>query len=338
MLFSPRARRSFMASPRFFLGVDGGGTKTECAVVDEEGILRGASLAGPTGYHNVGMETAMANLRRAVGGACAEAGIKPSEVAAASLCLACVDSQLDFQLLRRRVEWAAGQVSLDDDSTAALAGAFAGKPGIVAVSGTGSVVRGVDSKGNRVRLGGWGYLTGDVGSSFDIGRRALLDVTGGADLGAADRALKKALAEALGEAGPREMMSALYNLPDPVNKVASLSAVVSNLALEGNEGAQKLLREAGRGLAELVLAAAEKLDGSRKFRVSFVGTTFNSPYMMSGFKEGLDQGRRGLELKPPVLRPVMGAVLLATQNDGMTPTKKLIESLRSSDAKLRAPA
>ena len=77
----------------------------------------------------------------------------------------------------------AAHIAVTNDADIALLGAHGGGPGMIAISGTGSIVLGRNLAGARQRVGGWGWLLADEGSAFAIGRNGLR-----AALAAADRA------------------------------------------------------------------------------------------------------------------------------------------------------
>jgi len=316
---------------KFYVGVDGGGTKTECVVTDDSGRLVGMSVAGPSGYHNVGVSTAISNLRTGVNAALSEAHLSSNEVSGAFLGLSCVDSRRDASELRSKVVWVAREVMLEDDSTAALAGAFAGGPGIVALSGTGSVVRGINERNQKVRVGGWGYLIGDDGSAFDIGRQALARIASATDSATDDTLLSRALLNDYGVHEPEELVRAVNMQEDPASRIASLAPLVSQTASDGDAVSLEILEEAGTKLARLVITAARRLKMYGKpYEVSRVGSVFESRFVSSAFDKELGTKWSSSIATTPVLRPSMGAVLLAMRADRASFSPGLLASLKEA--------
>ena len=152
---------------RHFLGVDGGGTKTQAVIIDECGRVLGAGLGGPANYDAVGVEVAQSNIAQAVEAARQAAGIADYPFASAYLGLAGVVCARDCEIVHgiaRRLNLAA-IVGVDHDCRIALAGGLSGRPGIVLISGTGSSCFGMNALGDQWRAGGWGYLISDEGRS-----------------------------------------------------------------------------------------------------------------------------------------------------------------------------
>ena len=162
---------------RYVLGIDGGGTKTQAAIVDETGHVRGVGLGGPSNYDDIGANRARANIAQAVTAACAPAGCEPAPFAAAFLGLAGIVSPAD----RAVVQGIAAdlrlapldRVGVDHDCRIALAGGLSGRPGIVLIAGTGSSCYGRNAAGGDWRAGGWGSQIGDEGSGYWLGLHAL---------------------------------------------------------------------------------------------------------------------------------------------------------------------
>jgi N-acetylglucosamine kinase-like BadF-type ATPase len=75
--------------------------------------------------------------------------------------------------LRRRLRRVAGRVEVISDAEGALLGALGGRPGLLVLAGTGSIVLGRDHRGRLARAGGLGPLLGDEGSAFWLGREWL---------------------------------------------------------------------------------------------------------------------------------------------------------------------
>jgi N-acetylglucosamine kinase-like BadF-type ATPase len=154
----------------------------------------------------------------------------------------------------------ASQVLLTPDWTTAHLGALGGGPGVVISAGTGAVALGVDSSGRTARVDGFGYLFGDAGSAFAIGRRALelalRDLDGrlsAPGLAAAARA----------RFGPDLHAAAwgLYASPTLVDVVARFAPDVIELAHAGDAPAGEIIQRAAEDLASSAAAAAAPFDG-----------------------------------------------------------------------------
>lgn len=132
----------------FWLGVDGGGTNSRAAIVDEAGIVRGEGRSDAANLLRVGLESAVFHIHQAVSEACREAGIEVSQIAAACIGLAGV-SQPDYhrQMLDAlKTALPIPAIQLETDARVALAGATDNQPGVVIIAGTGSIACGINSR------------------------------------------------------------------------------------------------------------------------------------------------------------------------------------------------
>jgi glucosamine kinase len=154
----------------FFLGIDGGGSKTECMVGDETSVL-GWATAASTKVARVGEEAAAAALQEVVTRACAAANLAASGIERSCIGAAGA-SQADYAGFLRRLlrELLGGEIEVVGDTEVAHHAAFDGGPGVVVISGTGSIAWGRNPQGETARAGGLAPAGGDPGSGEWIGR------------------------------------------------------------------------------------------------------------------------------------------------------------------------
>jgi glucosamine kinase len=161
----------------YYLGIDGGGTKTLCAVGDESKLLATAT-AGPSNVLRVGESQARESLHQSVRQACAAAGITPAQVTNTCIGAAGAARPEVAEIVRRILAEilpsaaAPSTVNVVGDMQIALEAAFGAGPGVLVIAGTGSIAYGRDLKGNTARAGGWGFAISDEGSAHWIGRAA----------------------------------------------------------------------------------------------------------------------------------------------------------------------
>lgn len=152
-------------------GVDGGGSKTLAVVVDAQGQERGRGLANSANYNTVGLEQAISNIRGAIEQAALAAGCS-LPLRAVWLGLAGVDRVRDHALFSPRLQSLAATIHLTNDAELVLS-ALDHAVGVALIAGTGSIALGRGARGKVTRAGGWGYILGDEGSGYEIGRRSL---------------------------------------------------------------------------------------------------------------------------------------------------------------------
>ena len=154
------------------LGIDAGGTKTVAVLADAGGRVVAEARAGGANLQAHGeleVEKVLHGVIDHVTSALTEAP------AAVCLGLAGVDREGDDLIIRavmRRLGFKARTLIVNDALIALVAGAGTG-PGLVLISGTGSIAYGVSARGVAARAGGWGAALGDEGSGYWVGHRAL---------------------------------------------------------------------------------------------------------------------------------------------------------------------
>lgn len=156
---------------RFFLGIDGGGTKTEFALADEDGHVLKSLLLGTSNPSDIGITAALEVLRSGISEVCAHTP-KSSIALFAGLAGGSTEG-ISEQIGQFLNSFGFARVSHGSDAKSAVAAGLGKRDGIVVIMGTGSVAF-AQCGGIQTRIGGYGYLLGDEGSGFSFGRDALL--------------------------------------------------------------------------------------------------------------------------------------------------------------------
>src|SRR5437763_608728 len=162
----------------YYLGVDGGASKTAALVTDDAGHALGDGMAGPSNHLRVGIETAARNIERAVNKALVTADVASREIIWTYCGIAGSDHPAHRQEVvdSLSVFFPRGNFTVDNDARIALTGAIGFGPGVVVIAGTGSVAVGRNAGGEEARAGGWGPIVGDEGSGYAIARAGLAAV------------------------------------------------------------------------------------------------------------------------------------------------------------------
>ncbi|MBP6820762.1 MAG: hypothetical protein KA368_04430 [Acidobacteria bacterium] len=304
----------------FWLGVDGGGTNSRAAIVDEAGIVRGEGRSDAANLLRVGLESAVFHIHQAVSEACREAGIEVSQIAAACIGLAGV-SQPDYhrQMLDAlKTALPIPAIQLETDARVALAGATDNQPGVVIIAGTGSIACGINSRGRFARAGGWGPIMGDEGSGNYIGRRALEAVMMSYDFRGEATSMTAPVLRHFGVSSPPELTTVIYDSSPKEKgevqaKIAQLSRIAVQAAEQGDEVAIGILRDAASELAKTAIAVIDQLRmESDTFRVAYVGGVFEAgELILKPLREEIQKLAPKAEVAPPLDPPVIGAAKMA---------------------------
>lgn len=302
-------------SEKYFVGVDGGGTKTRAIVTNESGQLLGEGQGGAANPHRVGWKDAVANIADAVRQALRQARLSEAQIAAAGFGIAGVSHPIHYHTMQDALERALDieHMELVTDAKAALTGALDGKPGVIVIAGTGSIALGVNAAGEEARSGGYGPTFSDEGSAYDISRRALKAIAAACEGRAPETRLSERFFRELGIASATDLPSVIYTEDARPAKIAALAEVVAEVAQAGDEVARQILAEAGAELGQLAVSVIQRLglEGER-FRVAFVGSVFNAgDSLFEPFRRAILAVAPRAEISEPVHPPTMGAVKLA---------------------------
>ena len=297
----------------YYLGIDGGGTKTTCAVGDETRLLATAT-AGPSNIVRVGEARARESLQQCVRQACSAAGISPTQVAHTCVGAAGAARPELAAIVREIVgEIISTTVDVVGDIQTALDAAFDMGPGVIVNAGTGSIAYGRDRQGRTLRAGGWGFAIGDEGSAHWIGRSAV-----SAALRASEREsfeggvppLAMDLFKAWGVATLSDLARAANSIPPP-----DFAALFPAVAASSDELARQALRQAGRELAKLAAVVTRRLfpaDGDAVVPVAMTGGVFrHATIVREVFYNELRRLDVRVQVNPYVVDPVDGALRMA---------------------------
>jgi N-acetylglucosamine kinase-like BadF-type ATPase len=249
----------FMAD--YFIGVDGGGTKTLGVLIDASSARLAEVRMESTNLHAVGPALAQQRLLALIDALLAQAGVAPQELAAIGLGMSGVGRPSDRAQVTgwMQARFPAAACFVDNDAVTALAAATGGDLfGIVVISGTGMIVFGVDRQGRRQRAGGWGPLIGEPGGGFSLGAAALNAVAEAADAIGPPTLLTAALLEHLGLAEPSDLVGWAY-ADVSWARFASLAPLVVQCAQAGDAVSAAILDRAAAALAQRVVAVMKGL-------------------------------------------------------------------------------
>jgi len=306
---------------RLVLGIDGGGTRTRAALVDERGEVLGQGQGGPANVSRAGAERVRASLSEAA----AAAGARPGSLSALHLGLAGAGSararDTALEIARALGLAPPERVAVDTDLSVALEGALGGAPGIVLVAGTGSACLGRGADGTLRRAGGWGRAVDDAGSAADLGRRALAAVARAIDGRGPSTALRAAL---VARAGGADQGGADAD-------TARLAPLVTRAAGRGDAVARAIVARAADELARLVEAVARALDwGAGELPVATIGGVARDATFAPALRAAVARRVPRARVLEPRTSPERGAALFALRSIGVETGAELVGRLADS--------
>lgn len=260
----------------YFLGIDGGGTKTVCVLMDRTANVLGRGEAGASNYQSVGLESAGLSIYNAIAEALKSCDGGLNEIEGICLGLAGAGRPEDVKVLQGllrglqekeelAIVWKIKESStiICNDCEIALAGGVGEPVGVVAIAGTGAICYGRNRKGLIKRASGWGYILGDEGGGYDIAIRGLKAAVRSFDGREKPTVLTDKLIEKLDLKSVESLIEVVYRRGWGVREIAGLAVVVGEAAAEGDLVANEIINEV---VEELVLGV--KVVGEELFLVS----------------------------------------------------------------------
>lgn len=307
---------------RSFLGVDGGGTKTDFLLIRENGQLLASHRGGSAYYLETGVDALQSMLTAGI-----DATLKQGGVAAADLTFAFIGLPAhgeDSALLPRLDAIAAdilpkAKFRCGNDMVCGWAGALGGCDGINIVAGTGSIAYG-EFESRKARSGGWGELFSDEGSAYWMAREALTLFSRMSDGRAPRGPLYQLIRDRFQLKADLDLCAVVYGPPlMSRSKLASLAPLVAEAARAGDSAAARLFEQAALHLADIVHAVHDQLQIPPETRipVSYSGGMFKlTDLVQSLFETAVNASDRRYEFSAPRLPPVAGAALYAARIAG----------------------
>ena len=308
----------------YILGLDGGGTKTDMALCDESGCVISRAIGGAASLTGQTQEAAFGHIEETMCRVTAPIGGEQAEIAAFFAGISggglAVNREKFRALFARLLPNARVRENASDAVNALSAGIGRGD-GVIAIAGTGSSVF-ARAKGEMRQVGGWGYLLGDEGSGFDLGRRALTAALRGLD-GRGEATCLRAMCEEKAGCTLRELIVRLYT-QDSKRVIASYAPLLLEAAERGDSAA---LAELSRSTGEMAHAIATAAAYCEKKRVVMGGSVWKSKIYRESVERALGEG---YEMIAPSLPPVYGSIVEAAGLAGLEVTQAFKDNFRET--------
>ncbi len=309
----------------FYLGVDGGQSSTVALIGDENGVVVGYGVGGPSNHVQGpgGREKLRNAVIASVGAAWSNSPYGEPGKAWPHFESAFFGMTGGGQDKREIIGELIQSTHLDvsHDAITALVGATEGNPGIIVIAGTGSIAFGINARGQTARAGGWGYVFGDEGAAFGLARDALraalrFEEGWGPATELRDRIIRFSEASDLNDA-----LHKWYTVDFPRPRVASFSKEIDEAAVAGDRVAREILRRGSAQLVQLVEHVRPRIfSHDQTVLVSYTGGVWKSKIVRNRFKKLLES-QGNYRVIQPVLGPAAGALLAAYRNAGIPEIK-----------------
>jgi len=318
----------------YVIGVDGGGSKTELALIDLEGNLVGMEKVGSTNYQAVGGEQLRDELLEGFSALANVTNVDIDRVNHIFLGLAGAGRQKDQEEIKALFDDTvfAGKMTVDSDAIVALAGAFGTNPGIILIAGTGAICFGSNQDGKIVRSGGWGYLLGDEGSGYYIGREAVVASLKDFDGRGEKTSLKENLMQRFELDSIDKIIPLIYQNEIDRVAIANIAPLVFELAKQGDLISEDIIRKTGHEMGLLAKSVANQLGFSGdEINVALVGSIFKQKDMLvSQISKELFELSWNVTMVDPRFQPAFGAALLGLKKQNVNIDETLLSNLEMS--------
>lgn len=277
------------------IGLDIGGTKTQGLLL-VDGVPAGEAASGSANVQNVSPADAAASLAEIFAALGAD---RVDRVIAGS---GGIDTEDDAAALRALIAPHVPGAAVDVIHDTRLILAAGETPaGIALIAGTGSVAWGIGPGGEEARCGGWGYLLGDEGSAYWVGREAVRHTLRRFNLRERPDDLSTALLASCSVTDPEQLISRFHDTGTGRRYWASKASVVFEAAAQGSAAASEIIAAASRHLAGLAADTARLLEVAGPVVVGG-GLGMNQPLLQQQLRQDLERagltGVRFLEQDP----------------------------------------
>lgn len=307
---------------QYFLGIDGGGTKTAFVLIDRAGGER-ARYEGGSSYHvQIGVESLHDLLHTGVHAVLDQAGATTDDVRFAFFGLPAhgEDSQIQPVLdLIPEAVLGHHRYACGNDMICGWAGSLGGEDGVNIVAGTGSIGYG-ERQGLSARGGGWGEVFSDEGSAYWIAAQGLNVFSRMSDGRLPRGPLHALFVREFALKSDLDICAQVYSRNGPQrDQIAAMSRLVAQAAVEGDTAARKVFTDAGRELAAIVEAIRLQLHypAGEPVNLSYSGGVFRSgELILAPFRERLAAFSPDYRIVAPRLSPAIGAAIYAARLSG----------------------
>lgn len=326
-----------------FIAIDGGGTKTDAVLFNADGSVFAVEIGGPLNL-NLLRDTQLKReflkilnrFRRKLGGEIPTLNMVFAGLAGGYN----LEARIRAENVLKSLLFANTKLVVSHDAVNSLWCGTDGKSGIAVIAGTGSIIFGMNSASEEIRLGGWGHLISDDGSGYDIGRLALKAIMDSYDGIGADTALTAIILNSVGILSPPGIIPLAYREGKPF--IASLSRCVLEAYQQKDKVAETILNNVCSKLTTMLnvgISRASKTGGwDVPYRVVLTGGLWNSDVFTSIFRRKIEDKCLDVKLIIPDLPPVYGAACYLMHLNGLKTGDEFGRTFFSSYIKKRKEA
>lgn len=299
-------------SDLFFIGVDGGGTHSKAVLMDENFLIIRRACGDCLNYYSIDESVAKRHFRELICQLIPDNDL--CKVRGVFIGMSALDHE---ETPERTMEFTQGlfsnaDVVMDSDLYVALMGYTLGKPGIMAVSGTGAMAIALDSQSQIHVSGGYGHLLGDQGSAYTIAMDAIRACLLAFDGIEPPTLMQSRLISHFELTNHREIIDKVYSSTNPKKLLSSFSVEVSAAAVQGDQRAAEILKQNGHSLAAMACALIRQAKLEHIGRIGIYGSVLlNDAIVRDSFKQYMQASNPHIIIEVPKNPPEVGAAIAA---------------------------
>ncbi len=300
---------------KYFIGLDGGGTKTTCVLTDYNLKPLYTCSGGPSNFLIFGTQKVSSTVLSLILETLNHTKISPEEVesiligtAGAGRADHALKLKNDFISYAKKEGYVFNSFDVRSDARIALEGAFSGKPGCLLIAGTGSVIMAKDKFNNIHRAGGFGRVIGDEGSGYSLGRKGLISVAKELDGRGEKTKLTEMLKRDFGITSAPSLITEVYSNNFDI---ASFAPKVIEAAEKSDELSKKILEDESDELI-LHVKSMIKIIGEEKTKLCLSGGIISvKNYYSDLFRAKLEKFLPSVSIVEAENSPAVGAAIMA---------------------------
>lgn len=318
----------------FYIGVDGGGTKTAFSLIDKNGLEVASVEKETCHFAQVGISGFRSVLKDGTEELLSKVNLSLDDIAYLFFGIPGYGEipEKDVEMSYTLDELFPGKnFTCGNDVESSWAGSLACKPGISIVAGTGAIAYGKNSHDNTARCSGWGDFCGDEGSAYWIAKKGIEVFTKQADYRYERGALYDVFSSKLGLQKSFDLLDLVTIKYDQSRtKVAQLSRLVYEAAVLGDKAAIEIFHLAANEHFLMIKGIISQLEfNEERIPVSYTGGVFQSgDLILDPLKRAIEDAGLRCHLITPILTPVRGSALYAMVLAGDEVDAKIINNLK----------
>lgn len=313
-----------MKKQKYFLGVDGGGSKTTAVVFNEKGEFICKSCGESINYYSVGIE----NARQAMKDITDKMKIKSFDCAVIGM--SALNGRATVEETERFCSGiiSSDEIIMDSDLFVALEAMNEGSECAAIISGTGSMAVCRDKEGNIRHAGGWGYILGDEGSGYAIGLAGIKAAIRAAENSAPETALLGECLDYFAIGNIYDLIDLFYEKKVSRKTTAAFAQIVYTCALKDDSVSYEIIKNEAISLSQTALAL---LNNSKKdIPVGLWGGVFQHNEIFRDIFCDLLCNAGFSEVKLIDFTPEIGAVFAGYKFCGIEIVENITDNIKST--------